>query len=599
MKITKMTLKKYRNYDNLEISFNDNLNIIIGDNAQGKTNLLESIYVLGVTRSFLSGNDRNLIKFENKASLIKGEVITNDGKFNLEVLINENGKVVKVNSKEIKKLSDYISLLNVIVFNSDSIRIFKDSPNSRRKYFNIEISQINKKYLKLLSDYNTILRQRNEFLKVININKEKDMMYLSILNEKYALLSLEIYNYRKKFIDDINMYLGNSFKYIAGYDNLVIKYASNFSNFDNKTFLEKLNDNLNRDIQYKMTLIGPNRDDFYFLLGDKNLSLYGSQGQIRSAVLALKLSEVKLFNNITGDTPILLLDDMFSELDINKRNNILKYLDRNIQTIITTTDIKNINEKIKEKLQAVIDAESAAGDQSSDGFVNGLTADVVERLTQDDDANEETSATQEELENHINELREEAESIIADANEQAQKIIDDADEQVKRAAKEAKDNGYEEGLAQADAEYSLRKDELEKEYESRKKQLEQEYTEKRNKIEPELINVLTDVYNKVILSIADEDKEVLVHLINGVLSDAEKSDEFVIKCSPQDYSYISENQGKIFCNMSKDITLDITTDETLGKNDCIIETDGAVFDCSLDKELANLTKKIKMLSCLD
>ena len=207
--------------------------------------------------------------------------------------------------------------------------------------------------------------------------------------------------------------------------------------------------------------------------------------------------------------------------------------------------------------------------------------------------------TQEELENHINELREEAESIIADANEQAQKIIDDADEQVKRAAKEAKDNGYEEGLAQADAEYSLRKDELEKEYESRKKQLEQEYTEKRNKIEPELIDVLTDVYNKVILSIADEDKEVLVHLINGVLSDAEKSDEFVIKCSPQDYSYISENQGKIFCNMSKDITLDITTDETLGKNDCIIETDGAVFDCSLDKELANLTKKIKMLSCLD
>ena len=328
MKIAKMTLKKYRNYDNLEVSFNDNLNIIIGDNAQGKTNLLESIYVLGVTRSFLSGNDRNLIKFENKASLIKGEVITNDGKFNLEVLINENGKVVKVNSKEIKKLSDYISLLNVIVFNSDSIRIFKDSPNSRRKYFNIEISQINKKYLKLLSDYNTILRQRNEFLKVININKEKDMMYLSKLNEKYALLSLEIYNYRKKFIDDINMYLGNSFKYIAGYDNLVIKYASNFSNFDNETFLEKLNDNL---------------------LGDKNLSLYGSQGQIRSAVLALKLSEVKLFNNITGDTPILLLDDMFSELDINKRNNILKYLDRNIQTIITTTDIKNINEKIKEK----------------------------------------------------------------------------------------------------------------------------------------------------------------------------------------------------------------------------------------------------------
>ena len=349
MKLQKIYLKNYRNYDDILLELNNNLNIIIGDNAQGKTNLLESIYVLAVTKSFLSINDKNLINFNSRYSMIKGIVDYNGSYDELELLINENGKVVKINKKEIKKLSDYISKMNVILFSSDSIRIFKDSPNSRRKYFNIEISQINKKYLKLLSDYNTILRQRNEFLKVININKEKDMMYLSILNEKYALLSLEIYNYRKKFIDDINMYLGNSFKYIAGYDNLVIKYASNFSNFDNKTFLEKLNDNLNRDIQYKMTLIGPNRDDFYFLLGDKNLSLYGSQGQIRSAVLALKLSEVKLFNNITGDTPILLLDDMFSELDINKRNNILKYLDRNIQTIITTTDIKNINEKIKEK----------------------------------------------------------------------------------------------------------------------------------------------------------------------------------------------------------------------------------------------------------
>lgn len=349
MKITRMTLKKYRNYDNLEISFNNNLNIIIGDNAQGKTNLLESIYVLGVTKSFLYGNDKNIIKFNNKASLIRGSIVTNNGKFNLEVLINENGKVVKVNNKEIKKLSDYISLLNVVIFNSDSIRTFKDSPNSRRKYFNIEISQINKKYLKILGNYNTILRQRNEFLKVININKENDMLYLDILNSKYASLSIEIYNYRKKFIDNINEYLSDSFKYITGFENLRIKYISNFSNFDKNMFIDKLNENLNRDIQYKMTLIGPNRDDFCFLLGDKNLALYGSQGQIRSAILALKLSEVKLFTDITCDTPILLLDDMFSELDINKRNNILKYLDGNIQTIITTTDIKNINNEIKKK----------------------------------------------------------------------------------------------------------------------------------------------------------------------------------------------------------------------------------------------------------
>lgn len=349
MKITKITLRKYRNYDNLELNFDDNLNIIIGDNAQGKTNLLESIYVLGVTKTFLSVNDKNLIKFGNKASLIKGNLISEKGKLDLEVLINDNGKIVKVNNKEIKKLSDYISLLNVIVFNSDSIRIFKESPVARRKYFNIQISQINKNYLKILSDYNTILRQRNEFLKIINISKENDMMYLNVLNDKYADLSLKIYGYRKEYINEINKYLDNFFKLITGIDKLKLIYVSNFSNLNKDEFLTKLNNNLNKEIQYKMTLLGPNRDDFYFSLIDKNLSLYGSQGQIRSAVLALKLSEVRLFTSKIGDSPILLLDDMFSELDINKRNNILKYLDKDIQTIITTTDIKNINNELRKK----------------------------------------------------------------------------------------------------------------------------------------------------------------------------------------------------------------------------------------------------------
>lgn len=348
MRITKIKLKNYRNYNNLEIDLNDNINIIIGDNAQGKTNLLESIYVLGVTKSFFAGSDKNLIMFNNKASTIKGELINNSGKVNLEVLINENGKVVKINNKEKKKLSDYISLLNVIIFNSDSIRIFKDSPTSRRKYFNIEISQINRKYLKILSDYNTILRQRNEFLKVMNTDKKSDLMYLDVLNNEYVNLSIEIYNYRMKFVCDINKYLNIIFESITGYGDIKLRYVSNFSNLNKEDFIAKLNDNLSRDIQYKMTFLGPNRDDFNFMLGDKNLLLYGSQGQIRSAILALKLSEVKLFTDATLDSPILLLDDMFSELDIDKRNNILKYLDCNIQTIITTTDIKNINNKLKQ-----------------------------------------------------------------------------------------------------------------------------------------------------------------------------------------------------------------------------------------------------------
>lgn len=353
MKIKKIRLKNFRNYDDLELDFNDNLNIIIGDNAQGKTNLLESIYVLAVTKSFLSINDKNLIKFNNKFSIVKGVLESKNNNVNLDILFNENGKIVKINGKEVKKLSEYISIVNVVIFSVDNVRLFRDSPSSRRKYFNIQISQINRKYLKILNDYNIILRQRNEFLKIMNPNKKSDMDYLEIINNKYCELAIEIFKYRRKYVDDINRYLNDMFSYITNLNGLKLNYVSNIitSNSDSSKneVLEKLQKNFNKELQYKMTLVGPNRDDFYFSLNNKNLSLFGSQGQIRSAVLALKFSEVKIFTNAVGDSPILLLDDIFSELDIKKRNNILKYLDENVQTIITTTDIENISDDIRNK----------------------------------------------------------------------------------------------------------------------------------------------------------------------------------------------------------------------------------------------------------
>lgn len=348
MKIKKIILKNYRNYDNLEIDFNDNLNIIIGDNAQGKTNLLESIYVLAVTKSFLSITDKGLIKFDNKFSIIRGVLDSNNSNDNLEILFNDNGKVVRINNKEIKKLSDYISKMNVVIFSTDNIRMFKESPGARRKCFNVQISQMNRRYLKLLNDYNVILRQRNEFLKIINLNKKSDTDYLDILNNKYVDISLEIYNYRNEYVDSINSYLDDMFYSITDNKGIKLRYISNMDN-DREVLLDKLKKNLNKEIMYKMTLIGPNRDDFCFYLDNKNLSLYGSQGQIRSAVLALKMSEVLLFTDKVGESPILLLDDMFSELDINKRNNILRHLINDVQTVITTTDIENISEDIRKK----------------------------------------------------------------------------------------------------------------------------------------------------------------------------------------------------------------------------------------------------------
>lgn len=352
MWIKNIEIKKYRNYDSIKVDFNSHLNIIIGNNAQGKTNLLESIYVLALTKSFLSNSDKSLIMFNNSFSKINGIIESMKGSKAIEMLINDNGKRIKVNNKEIKKMSEYISTMNVVIFSSNDIMIFKDSPSSRRKYFNIQISQLDKCYLKYLNDYNIILKQRNEFLKIFNSKKESDNNYLDILNDKYVSLSILVSKYRHKYIKDINDYLGDIFYSIMGVKGLYIKYNSNIDycdDYDKNNLIDKINKNIDREIQYKMSLIGPNRDDFYFYLGDKNLSLFGSQGQIRSAILSLKLAEVKLFTKLVSDSPILLLDDIFSELDINKRNNVLRYLDENVQTIMTTTDLKNIDSVISEK----------------------------------------------------------------------------------------------------------------------------------------------------------------------------------------------------------------------------------------------------------
>ena len=374
MQIKNIKLQNYRNYDDFEIDLGENLNIIIGNNAQGKTNLLESIYVLAVTKSFLSISDKGLIKFNNKFAKISGNIKNGISRNNnLEIVFSDKGKIVKVNGKEIKKLSDYISIINVIIFSTDNIRIFKESPNSRRKYFNIQISQINKNYLKYLGDYNTLLKQRNEFLKVMNINKKSDIDYLDILNEKYVSLSIEISNYRRKYVDDINIYLNDMFKYITGIEGLKLIYHTSVDS-DKKLFKDKLESNLNKELVYKMTLIGPNRDDYCFKLNDKDLSLYGSQGQMRSAVLALKMSEVKLFTDETKDSPILLLDDIFSELDIEKRNNLLSSLSNNVQTVITTTDIENITEDIRKKANVyeIVDGNIISIQKNNeDGEVNG------------------------------------------------------------------------------------------------------------------------------------------------------------------------------------------------------------------------------------
>jgi len=349
MKIDKLHLKNFRNYDNLDIKFNDKLNIIIGQNAQGKTNILESIYFLSITKSFLSVNEKNCIKKDQLFFKIVGNINSNKNKFKLSLLFNENGKTIAINDSEIKKHSEYIGNLKVIIFNPDNIRLIKDAPSNRRKFLNIEISQLYSKYINILNEFNVVLKQRNEYLKFIKsgVNNE---IYFDILSQKFIDLSVEIYKYRIDFVNKLNCYVGNIYEEISGFGNLKIKYipSIDIENIDDiKNNLDKkLKLSYEKEVFYGNTLFGPHRDDFSFLLNDTDLVLYGSQGQLKMAILALKLAEIDVFNDICGDYPVLLLDDLFSELDLDKRNKVINYLNKDIQTIVTTTDLDNIDKKI-------------------------------------------------------------------------------------------------------------------------------------------------------------------------------------------------------------------------------------------------------------
>jgi DNA replication and repair protein RecF len=347
MLINNLLLKNYRNYNDLEIKFSKGLNIFIGDNAQGKTNILEAIYVLAITKSYLGVNDKDLIKFGDSCAIIKANALVDDFYTNLEVKINSKGKSVFINGKEIKKFKDYVSKLNVIIFSPDNIRMIKDGPNARRKFLNVEISQILNKYVILMNDFNCLLKQRNELLKSDNINT----IYMDIINEKFVSLAISICLERKKFLDSINLKIGNIFEDISGISGLNIRYDCSLDlNADAETskvnVLFKIRDSFEKERKYGSSLYGPHRDDFSFFIGDKNISLYGSQGQMRMAILSLKLAEIEVFKQYTNSYPILLLDDIFSELDITKRNNLIKYISFDVQTIITTTDLNMINDKL-------------------------------------------------------------------------------------------------------------------------------------------------------------------------------------------------------------------------------------------------------------
>ena len=349
MIIKNIKLKNFRNYENLDFVLNNRLNIIIGNNAQGKTNILESIYFLSLTKSFFAVNDKVVIKKNCLYARIDGIITSNNGCNNLSILVNSCGKYLKIGNKEIKKSSDYLGNLKVILFSPDNIRLLKEGPSIRRRFLNIEISQLSKRYILILNQFNDLLKQRNEYLKNIR-NSLVDKDYMLILNQKFAELAYQIYNFRNDFIVEINKRIKDIYKSIINIDNIEIKYITDIKLNDKETMINEIIDRLDRnydkEILYGSTLIGPQRDDFCILLNGNDISSYGSQGQMRIAILSVKLSEIDIIFNKFGEYPVILLDDIFSELDVDKRNKLIKYLNCDKQVIITTTDIENINEEL-------------------------------------------------------------------------------------------------------------------------------------------------------------------------------------------------------------------------------------------------------------
>ena len=358
MFLKNLQIKNFRNYDNLDISLSKGTNIIYGNNGQGKTNLLESIYVLAFTKSHRSFIDKNLIKSDKESAVIKGTIQDNIP-YNLEIVLNKNKKQVKIDNNSVLKIGSYIEKMNIIIFYSEDLNLIKGFPSERRKYLNLELSQISPNYYNTINEYNKLLRIRNDYLKRLNIGEEINQSYFKILTDYIVEKSVFIYQMRSKYIERLNKVCPDIFKEITGRKGfrIVYKPSINIENLDKENIrnnlLEAFNNNLDKEIKIKSTLYGPHHDDFEFVLNEENLRNYGSQGQQRIAVLSLKLSEIKILQDYKGTSPIILLDDVFSELDHQKKNNLLKFIDNDMQVIITTTDLDNIDKQIIDKSKLI------------------------------------------------------------------------------------------------------------------------------------------------------------------------------------------------------------------------------------------------------
>lgn len=334
MYIKELTLENFRNYEKQKIEFNENINVIYGNNAQGKTNIIESIFLCSIGKSFRTSKEKELIKFNEEKALIEINFQKSDRDGNIKIEIGDK-KQIYLNGIKLKKLSELLGNINIVIFTPDDINILKGGPQNRRKFLDIMISQLRPNYMHILTLYLKTLEQRNNYLKQIKL-ENKDENLLDIWDEKLVEYGIKIYEYRKEFIEKIQNKIKNIHKEITeNKEEIEIKYFSDANTRQN--FINELKSRRKLDIIKGFTTKGVHRDDFVVYINGREVEIYGSQGQHRTAILSLKLSELNVIYDEIGEYPILLLDDFMSELDDKRRKNFLNNI-KDIQVIITCTE---------------------------------------------------------------------------------------------------------------------------------------------------------------------------------------------------------------------------------------------------------------------
>ena len=345
MQISSLKLLNFRNYETLELKFSNKVNLIYGKNGMGKTNIIEAIYMLGLTKTFRSNNDDIVIKKGKNIAKIEGTI--KDNIFNnYKIIISNAGKRIKIDNNKIAKVSDYITKVNIILFNPDDLKLIKDTPSIRRKMLNIEISGINGEYLLLLNSYNKVLKQRNAYLKALNKKKDYETSFLNILTEQLVDLGLKIMWIREDFINNINSYISDIYYEITHKGTLKVVYKSEFLGKNKEDLLKMFEKNISREIFLGKTIFGIQHDDIEFLIDKEIVKEFSSVGEQKNSIISFKLAEIKNIEEKLHKKPILILDDLFSELDEEKINNILMLIDTDLQTFITTTEISKVDTKL-------------------------------------------------------------------------------------------------------------------------------------------------------------------------------------------------------------------------------------------------------------